>query len=70
MKPYEGLTEKYLFDRQKAIEVCHEHYRARGYSEQHCHDTIDWLEDEVVEYVYKTILKEREDARRNGNPIF
>ena len=56
------LTEKYLFDRQKAFEVCCAYYRERGYDEDHCKAYVGQLEDWRLKEVYEIICKEKYDA--------
>lgn len=65
----ERLTEKYLFDRQTAQEVCRAHYRARGISEELSHQIIDWLDDKVLEYVYKQVLEEQKNAQNKRDQV-
>ena len=58
------LRKKYPFERQKALEVCRDYYQAKGYSEEHCHNYIDHLEDWVLENVYNIICEELENGER------
>ena len=56
------LRKKYPFERQKALKVCRDYYQAKGYSEEHCHNYIDHLEDWVLENVYNIICEELENG--------
>ena len=53
-----------LFNRQKALEACRAYYQAKGYSEEHCHNYIDHLEDWVLEDVYNIICEELENGEQ------
>ena len=55
------ITEKYLFDREKALEICYKYYRNKGYSEDHCRDYLDRLEDFELKRVYTIIMGEFTD---------
>ena len=52
--------------REEALRVCRQYYQNNGYSEQHCHDYIDHLDDNNLKYAYFIILKEQEDAESKG----
>lgn len=51
------------FIREEALRVCRQYYQNKGYSEQHCHDYIDHLDDFTLKNAYFIILKEQEDAK-------
>ena len=57
------LNNKHHFDKQKALETCRAHYRDRGYSDEHCHNYIDHLDDWNLERVYNIICEELEKCK-------